>query len=117
MKIVRRPLLYGVADWFGASFVLARPEEAVPSILVGFGALVIAATSAGLAGRAYERIGKLQARAQAERSYETFIDNAIEGFFRTTYDGRYLKVNPTLARIYGYETPEQLMAEITDIGN
>jgi PAS domain-containing protein len=37
-------------------------------------------------------------------------------FSRTTSDGRYLIVNPALARIYGYDSPKQLLTELTDIG-
>jgi PAS domain S-box-containing protein len=57
----------------------------------------------------------LRRRIRDEESYQHFIDNAIEGFFRTTRKGRYLKANIALARIYGYETPEQLIDEVTDI--
>jgi len=39
------------------------------------------------------------------------VERSIEGFYRTTRDGRFLIANPALARILGYETPEQLQAE------
>ena len=48
-------------------------------------------------------------------SFRGFFESAIEGIFRTTPDGTYLDVNPALARIYGYETPEALKAALTDI--
>jgi PAS domain S-box-containing protein len=48
-------------------------------------------------------------------SYRGFFDSAIEGIFRTTPDGRYLDINPALARIYGYESPEDMKAAFTDI--
>ena len=40
----------------------------------------------------------------------------MEGIFRTTPDGHYLLANIALARIYGYNSPVELMASITDIG-
>src|SRR5690606_10004835 len=43
--------------------------------------------------------------------YRSFFENAIEGIFQATADGRYLSANPALARILGFESPEQLMAE------
>ncbi|MBV8538431.1 MAG: response regulator, partial [Alphaproteobacteria bacterium] len=52
---------------------------------------------------------------RAERHYRTIFENAIEGIFQTSTDGRYLRANPALARIYGYETPEELIAGMTDI--
>lgn len=38
-----------------------------------------------------------------------------EGMFRTSIEGGYLAVNPALAVIYGYESPQQMMAEMSDI--
>ena len=47
--------------------------------------------------------------------YRSLFENAIEGIYRTTPDGRYLAANPALARIYGYDRPEALIAGLTDI--
>jgi PAS domain S-box-containing protein len=52
---------------------------------------------------------------ETERAYQSFFQHAVEGIFQTTPDGRYLRANPALARIYGYDAPDQLMAELTDI--
>jgi len=48
-------------------------------------------------------------------SFRGFFETAIEGIFRTTPDGRYLDVNPALARIYGYENPDEMKAAFTNI--
>src|SRR6201985_163271 len=45
-----------------------------------------------------------------EASYRAFFDHAVEGIFRTTPGGHYLAVNQALAEIYGYASPEALMA-------
>jgi PAS domain S-box-containing protein len=84
--------------------------------LVALGALCILAATARRAALAETQVEELQDKLQDERSYHAFVDSAIEGFFRTTRDGNYLKANPALARIYGYDSPEQLMRELTDIG-
>ncbi len=47
--------------------------------------------------------------------YRSLFENAIEGIYRTTPDGRYLAANPALARIYGYDAPEALISGLTDI--
>lgn len=47
--------------------------------------------------------------------YQSIVQNAVEGIFQSTPDGRYLLVNPALARMYGYESPEQLMEAVSDI--
>jgi sigma-B regulation protein RsbU (phosphoserine phosphatase) len=41
----------------------------------------------------------------------------VEGIFRTTVGGHYLLANVALARIYGYDSPVQLMASIKDIAD
>ena len=51
-----------------------------------------------------------------EISYRAFFDQAVEGTFRTTPDGRYIAVNQALADIYGYSSPQALIAGLTDIG-
>ena len=52
----------------------------------------------------------------AEEKYHSIFDHLIEGIFQTTPDGRYLLANMALARIYGYNTPQELMDSVTDIG-
>lgn len=54
-------------------------------------------------------------RKQAERKYRNIFENVVEGIFQTTLEGRYLTVNPMLARIYGYNSAAELMATIIDI--
>ncbi len=51
----------------------------------------------------------------AQHNYQAIFENALEGIFQTTEDGRYLAVNPALAALYGYSSPEQLKAQITDV--
>ena len=47
--------------------------------------------------------------------YRSIVENAVEGVFQSTPDGRYLLVNPALARLYGYDSPEELLAGVSDI--
>ena len=56
-----------------------------------------------------------QGQREAERRYRGLFDNALEGIFRTTIDGRYLGANPALANIYGFDSPEELMASLQNI--
>lgn len=50
-----------------------------------------------------------------EMGYRGMFENAIEGIYQSTPDGRYLVVNTALARMYGYETSSGLMSEVRDI--
>ena len=52
---------------------------------------------------------------KTEEKYFRIFNEAVVGIFQTTPDGRYLSVNPELARIYGYDSPAELMANRTDI--
>ncbi len=58
----------------------------------------------------------LEALRQAEQRYRSIFENCLEGIFQTTPDGKYLCANPALARIYGYESADDLIAALTDIG-
>ncbi|MCI1003357.1 MULTISPECIES: bifunctional diguanylate cyclase/phosphodiesterase [unclassified Herbaspirillum] len=62
-----------------------------------------------------ERKEAAQALQEAERRYRSIFENAIEGVFQTTPDGTYIAVNPALARIYGYHSPEDLIVGLRDI--
>src|SRR4029079_6242189 len=56
-----------------------------------------------------------EALRQAEEKYRSIFENVAEGIFQTTVDGQYLSVNRMLARIYGYDSPEELMVAVRDI--
>lgn len=53
---------------------------------------------------------------QAEENFRGIFENAVEGMFRTTPQGVYLQANPALARIYGFQSPSELMTYFRDIG-
>jgi PAS domain S-box-containing protein len=71
----------------------------------------------GLVQDVTKRKNAEHALREAERRYHGLFDNAIEGIFRTTVEGHYVDANPALAHIYGYESPDELMASLRDIGN
>lgn len=53
---------------------------------------------------------------KAEEKYRNIFNNAIEGIFQTTPEGRYITANPALARMHGYDTPEEMITAIKSIG-
>jgi PAS domain S-box-containing protein len=63
-----------------------------------------------------ERKRAEDARREAERKYRDIFENAVEGIFQTTPDGEFITANPALARMLGFESPEELIRERTDIG-
>ena len=56
-----------------------------------------------------------EALIQAEQKYRSIFENALEGIFQSTLDGRYISANRALAQILGYDSPEELMASFTNI--
>ena len=56
-----------------------------------------------------------QALHEAERRWRSIFENAVEGIFQSTPDKGYLAVNPALARIYGYDSPQQMTETLRDI--
>ncbi|MGE5651097.1 MAG: EAL domain-containing protein [Bacillota bacterium] len=56
-----------------------------------------------------------QALHEAERRYRSIVENAVEGIFQSTPDKGYLAVNPALARMYGYDSPQQMIDHLRDI--
>ncbi|MEG4573130.1 PAS domain S-box protein [Microcoleus sp. N3A4] len=55
------------------------------------------------------------ALVQAEEKYRRIFENALEGIFQTAPDGKLISANPALAQIYGYDSPEELIASVNDI--
>ncbi len=52
---------------------------------------------------------------EAEEKYRSIFENAVEGIFQSTPQGRFIAVNPAMARIYGYASPQEMISSITDI--
>jgi diguanylate cyclase (GGDEF)-like protein/PAS domain S-box-containing protein len=64
---------------------------------------------------AIERFQTEVSLRRAETKYRSIFENAVEGIFQTTPTGKYITVNPMLAQIYGYDSPQDLIASLTDI--
>ncbi len=89
----------------------------------------LAGTFSTMTSRLRELIGSLELevaerkRAEAklrdsEERYRSIFENAVEGNFQATpgSKGRYISVNPSYAHIMGYDSPEQMIAEVKEIG-
>jgi len=72
--------------------------------------------AAGFIGAVLQRRTAMRSLYQNEKAFRAVVANTIEGFSQTTPAGRYLKANSVLARMLGYDSPEQLMSEVVDIG-
>jgi adenylate cyclase len=51
----------------------------------------------------------------AEEKYRSIFENAAEGIFQASRDGRFLSMNPTMARLLGFGSPEEAIATLQDV--
>lgn len=49
------------------------------------------------------------------RFADPYFENALEGIFRSSPEGQFLSVNLALAKLFGYASPEKMLAEVEDI--
>jgi PAS domain S-box-containing protein len=69
----------------------------------------------GFAQNTTERRRAERALRESEEKYRGIFENALEGIFRTGLDGRIMSANPALARMHGYDSPEEFAAAITNV--
>src|SRR5215211_5923021 len=53
---------------------------------------------------------------RAEEKYRSIFENAVEGIFQSSIEGRLLTANPMFARMFGYSSPEEMIAAVSDVG-
>jgi PAS domain S-box-containing protein len=58
-----------------------------------------------------------ESQRTAEEKYRGIFENAVEGIFLANVEGRFVSANPSMADILGYESPEELCREVTDIAH
>ena len=56
-----------------------------------------------------------QSLRESEAKYRSIFENALEGIFRSTPEGRYLAINPAMAHMHGYASPEEMVHAVTDM--
>ncbi|HWR04356.1 MAG TPA: EAL domain-containing protein [Humidesulfovibrio sp.] len=52
---------------------------------------------------------------RAEAKFRGIFENAVEGIFQISPEGRYLSANPAMATIFGYDSPEELVATLSQM--
>jgi len=53
---------------------------------------------------------------RSEETYRPIFENAVEGIFQTTPEGKFLTVNPSYVSMFGYSSPEEFTAGGVDVG-
>ncbi len=53
----------------------------------------------------------------AQENYRSIFENAVLGIYQASPDGLYLAVNPALARLFGYDSPAEMLAATTHVSD
>lgn len=59
-----------------------------------------------------ERRRAERALSEAEKKYRAIVENAAGGIYQVTPEGQFLSANPALARIIGYDSPEEVLRDV-----
>ncbi|MFH7241638.1 MAG: adenylate/guanylate cyclase domain-containing protein [Spirulina sp.] len=63
-----------------------------------------------------ERVRIEKARQVAELNYRSIFENSTVGIFKASAGGQFLSVNPSMARLFGYDSAETMIAAVENIG-
>src|ERR1700693_3099697 len=64
---------------------------------------------------AIERKQSEKARREAEEKYRSIFENSNDGIFQNTPAGHFISANPAMARMLGFDSPEELIRARNDI--
>lgn len=54
---------------------------------------------------------------KSEEKYRNIFENSVEGIFQSTPEGQFISVNPALAKMCGFGSPEEMVSSIRDIAS
>lgn len=63
-----------------------------------------------------ERKEAEKALRESEEKYRSIFENAVEGMFQSTPEGQLITANPSMARIFGYTSQEEMISQVSSIG-
>ncbi len=115
-------LKYGLKAAIGVPIIADRQVVTVLVFFMGQAEprdqrfVVLLSAVAAQLGDLFRRKQIEQEIKEAEVKYRDIYENSICGIFQTTPSGKYLSVNPALAKIYGYDSPSHLMESVVDLG-
>ncbi|NJN49451.1 MAG: response regulator [Alkalinema sp. RL_2_19] len=59
---------------------------------------------------------EMRERHEVEARYRGLFDNALEPMFQADMSGRFIAVNASYSRLYGYDSPSEMIELVSDIG-
>jgi len=110
------PALLAVGNSAGNAEFYRRIDDSEEALL-GMGNLVGLVSSSIENHIFYTNMEKaLEQERLAEAKYRGIFENAAEGIYQTTPEGRFISCNPATAATLGYDNAEDVIENITDIG-
>lgn len=103
-------IIHGKEKPFGVLGAHSRQERQFTSDDTHFLRAIANILSAAIARQKTEK-----SLHDAENRYRNIVENAIDGIFQTTPEGRFISVNPAMAKMFGYDSPEDMAQSITNI--
>jgi len=107
-----------ISDW---TYRIVRPDQSIrwirDRIFPVRDRSGVVVRCAGIAEDITESKTIAEALESAEEQYRSIFDNAVNGIFRTSPDGKLLVTNPAAARIFGFDSPEESIEARSDIAH
>lgn len=110
-----------ISGWKLVSFQKKDTRPALPlyyKLLVGTGLFV----TGGLAMLVFFLLINIQKQKKTQselfrtqEKYSSIFRNAVMGIYQSTIDGHFIEVNPSMAKILGFDTPAELVKKIKRI--
>jgi two-component system, cell cycle sensor histidine kinase and response regulator CckA len=103
----------GGADYISKPF---HPAEVIARVETHLGLRLLQLHMEEMVSRRTAELEKLnRTLRESEEKYRNIFENALEGIFQATPEGRFLNVNPAVVKMHGYESSQEMIACITDI--
>ena len=99
----------------GGKFVGVLNLNAVSRRTFTIGQIKALTITISMAAPSIENARLFEMLRAAEAKYRNIFENASEGIFQVTPEGRFITANPSLVKILGCDSLEELMVHITDM--
>jgi PAS domain S-box-containing protein len=95
----------GATFWADTVVTLLRDKDGRPSGFLGVGRDITNSKKAE------------EALKESERQYRNLFENSMEGIFQSSPEGKLISANLALARMFGYESSEEIIGAVRDIAS
>lgn len=109
--LLNLPVDVDQSDFMQGKFI--RPDGAIIDLV---DEIAVLRSLNRMLNNSVRRVHAIEMISLAESRYRKLFSSTIDGIFRTTPQGQVEEANPALAELFGYASPEEVVRNITDIG-